>query len=78
MADVREPDAFQDLLERARKARAAKESADAEWAAVAAELDELTRAGDLSADQAGAVAELLAEEPAETPHHRRRWGPAPS
>jgi hypothetical protein len=77
VAGVREPDAFSQLLERARQARAAKEASDAEWAAVETELSSLAEGGALTEDQQSAVAELLAEEHA-PPQHRRRWGPAPS
>jgi hypothetical protein len=79
VAGVREPDAFSQLLERARRARAAKEAADAEWAAVESELSSLADTGALTDEQQSALAELAAPEEAGAPtHHRRRWGPAPS
>jgi hypothetical protein len=76
--NVREADAFHALLERAQRARSAKEAADAEWEAVEADLRALSDRGGLTPDQESAIAELLAREEAAQPHHRRRWGPAPS
>jgi hypothetical protein len=76
--NVREADAFRALLERARRARAAKEAADEEWHAVEAELRSMTGGGELTEEQQSAVAELLAAEEAPAQPHRRRWGPAPS
>jgi hypothetical protein len=78
VANVREADAFHDLLERARQARAAREAADAELAAVGSEVEELARRGALTQEQQSAVAELLAADEVAAQHHRRRWGPAPS
>jgi hypothetical protein len=77
--NVREPDAFHTLLERARRARAAKETAETEWEAVEADLRALADRGGLTPDQESEVAELLAQ--AEVGHqqqHRQRWRPAPS
>ena len=78
--NVREPDAFHTLLERARRVRAAKEAADTEWESVEADLRALADRGGLTPEQESEVAELLA--PAEAAHqhqhHRQRWRPAPS
>ena len=76
--NVRQADAFRALLERARRARAAKEAADEEWHAVEAELRSMAAGGGLNEEQQSAVAELLAPEEAPPQPHRRRWGPAPS
>jgi hypothetical protein len=76
--NVRQADAFQDLLERARRAKAAREAAAAELAAVESDIEELARRGGLTKEQESAVAELLAEEHAQPHQHRRRWKPPPS
>jgi hypothetical protein len=78
VADIREADAFHTLLDRARRARAAKEAADAEWKAVEADLRGLADRGGLTPDQESEVAELLAPAEVGHQHHRQRWRPAPS
>ena len=60
--------AYEDLLERARRAKA-------EWSSVENELRALAQSGSLSAEQQKEVYSLLGEE--QQPQHRR-FGPAPS
>ena len=76
--NVREADAFHTLLDRARRARAAKEAADTEWEAVEADLRALAGRGGLTPEQESEVAELLASTEAGHQQHRQRWRPAPS
>ena len=68
-------DRLEELLERARAARAARDRAEEAWQAAREELRAYTEDAQLDAERREHVARLLGQD---QPHRRHRWGPAPS
>jgi hypothetical protein len=68
-------DRLEDLLERARAARAERDRAEEAWHAARDELRAYTEGAQLDAGRREDVARVLGDD---RPHRRHRWGPAPS
>ena len=70
------PPSLTERLQDARRAKAAKESADEQWRVAQEDLRRLLQSGSLSEELEREVRDVLGED--ERPHHPHRYRPAPS